>query len=942
MDSMNENAFPGDEKAAGGKAWEESDKYTTSTKSEQFSGALSFTQITATVPARLCKGFSLGRNGEIEKRSAGQLVEGYFKTVRVPTLAALVAHLDTLGPSEAVTWGTTPRYETGRIVTKGTLGDSPPPGTVARTREYFHFPRAPGVWMLDYDPAKGTVALGADVLFGILRDAAPILNGYPMAWRPSASSGIHLPGGEPSRGGQRIYVPVTDSAQIPDAGKALVTLLWAKGYGRYDVGKAGQLLERTTVDGSVWQPERLDFTGAPELSKGLVRTAPAAFIVGAGEYLDLNRVLALVDGDILLAAKTAKATARVRVEPQARQARDAWVETKAPMLAQRRAIPLDTARAVLHQACGKHTLYGDFELTTDAGEVVTVGTLLDDCAKWHSARFRDPLDPDYHGDTRIAWANLRSGGRPYVYSHAHGGCRYYLLRPTKRMAVSNGERTRILDQSLDVLREQVEVFDSANGMGLLRVTDDARVVAVGEDWLGAHLDRSVSYYVVKMRQEGVVEVSSCAPAWLPKRIRALAGSRNLPPLCAVASMPTLRPDGTILQKTGYDPVAKVLLVSHTESLPEIPTTPSVEETLAAVEVLWEPVRLFPFVDALSRSVTLAAMMTACLRALLPKAPGFGFDAPAAGTGKTLLAQVVGALMTGTKPDTTPPIGGTGAGADEEIRKRLFSHLREGSPVVLWDNLHAPLGAAALDAFLTGETYSDRILGVSEIGAALTNRSLFLVTGNNMRLLGDTCRRVLVARMDAKVETPFGRRFDFCPLQQTLAERGKLVQAALTITRGWITAGRPRQERGSTASYEDWDSLVRQPIAWLASMDPERWADTQGAMIQATENDPEANKLSALLNAWYALHKSKWVTVATMMEGKWGGVPDGTWEGMNQRVELEEALLEIAGDRSGQVNRRILGRWLETKVDRRCGGLRLERKHREGKTNAAAQWCVVAE
>jgi len=41
---------------------------------------------------------------------------------------------------------------------------------------------------------------------------------------------------------------------------------------------------------------------------------------------------------------------------------------------------------------------------------VTVGTVLDNRERWHGERFADPLEPDYRGDKRIAWLNLRSGG----------------------------------------------------------------------------------------------------------------------------------------------------------------------------------------------------------------------------------------------------------------------------------------------------------------------------------------------------------------------------------------------------------------------------------------------------------------------------------------------------------------------------------------------------
>ncbi len=44
----------------------------------------------------------------------------------------------------------------------------------------------------------------------------------------------------------------------------------------------------------------------------------------------------------------------------------------------------------------------------------------------------------------------------------------------------------------------------------------------------------------------------------------------------------------------------------------------------------------------------------------------------------------------------------------------------------------------------------------------------------------------------------------------------MAVAALTIIRAWIAVGRPRLAEGSTASFEAWDELVRQPVLWVAA------------------------------------------------------------------------------------------------------------------------------
>lgn len=124
-------------------------------------------------------------------------------------------------------------------------------------------------------------------------------------------------------------------------------------------------------------------------------------------------------------------------------------------------------------------------------------------------------------------------------------------------------------------------------------------------------------------------------------------------------------------------------------------------------------------------------------------------------------------------------------------------------MVLLDNLNAPLGSAALDAFLTSASFSGRTLGKSEMNS-LPNRALFLATGNNLRLLGDTCRRVLIARIDPPAETPWARAFEFDPVDWVAGQRPEFVVAALTILRAAhlaLPAGRGNSDRSRHGTPE---------------------------------------------------------------------------------------------------------------------------------------------
>jgi hypothetical protein len=312
------------------------------------------------------------------------------------------------------------------------------------------------------------------------------------------------------------------------------------------------------------------------------------------------------------------------------------------------------------------------------------------------------------------------------------------------------------------------------------------------------------------------------------------------------------------------------------------------------------------------------MITAVLRGTLPTAPGFAFDAPAAGSGKTLLATVIAILTTGTEPSISAP-----ASKDEEMRKRLFASLREGAGVILWDNLRYPLGGAAIDSFLTAPSYKDRILGVSET-ASLPNRAIFLCTGNNLTVLGDTCRRVLIARIDPESETPFAREFTFDPASLVMRQRQNLVVDALTIVRAYITAGSPRLGKGRTASFELWDDLVRQPLVWIAELAKMKtelpsFTDPLAVIQRQFDNDPATQRLGAFMGGWSSLYGELPTTAKKAIH-----------DAMMGETTLFETLEEIAAESGRAINSRTLGRWMERNIGRRHNGQCIHRgKLRDG-------------
>ena len=892
---------------------------------------LVFTEITGIVPTRLTKIIGVNADGTMRKETAANLSQGTAQRVDVNGLVALRDHLDGLTSANAVAWGVT-QDDQANLCTRADT-DAQQQGAIARTRENFEFRHAPGIMMLDHDGLPNG-SLSLDQFRERLLTVAASLAHAPMLGRPSASAGCCRPVGTvlTAMDRHRLYIAVSDASLIPEAGKALDDLLWATpGDGWVDIGVAGQALMRCLVDTSVWQPERLDFAGPPVLVDGVTRPHVDGVIYGQQDGLyDLRLLIDSATPAIRKLADAARKAARAAAKPEGLVKAKAWALERAPALAAKRGIKLAQAINVLERACLHSVLMGDFELTCSDGTTLTVGQLLDHPQRLNGSRYADPLDPD--DDNRVAVARLLNGGRPVIFSHRHGGMVYELRRQSARVQIGRGLRIDSTDAVLRVLSERSELFDY--GDTAIAHVANSKAASVGRDWLLDHTGRVVDFFSVKVNrdaeghQTSTQEIAEDAPTAVATAIMAKHGSRNFRRLEAVCTAPILRLDGSVLDTPGHDEKTGLLYVTTEVNPPTVPQAPTVDDALDALAFLWRPFRDFPAVDPVSVGVLISALLSAAMRPSLRTCPAYGFDAPAAGTGKTLIAKCVAAIGTGGDVSVMPP-----AKDEEEWRKRLFAGLRCGDTVLLLDNVRDPLGNAAIDSFITSPSYKDRILGESNT-QELPNKALFLITGNNLVLTGDTHRRVLIVRLDAQQEQPFTREFSFNPQEEVIKNRQQMVVAALTIVRAYITVGRPKAAPGRIASFEVWDDLIRQPLCWLKQFivasgrkDVPIYEDPAESITRSESENPDQAKLAAMLEAWHATFGSAPTTVATVLtlSGQYSPNP-----------LLAEAANEIAGQ-GGKVNSRMLGRWIERHAEQRYGGLRFAKA---GKAHGVMRWQVL--
>ena len=421
------------------------------------------------------------------------------------------------------------------------------------------------------------------------------------------------------------------------------------------------------------------------------------------------------------------------------------------------------------------------------------------------------------------------------------------------------------------------------------------------------------------------------PANVPKDVAltllARSGLWDFPRLVGVITAPTLRPDGSTLEKPGYDAKTGLLFVRQQE-FPPIPDKPSKADGRAALDfILREVLSGFPFVETYHRSAALSAALSVTVRHILRHVPLHAFTAPKAGSGKSLLADCIAMIGTGY------PAAILALSEDQaEMNKAITAILMQGDAVVNLDNIERgeALAGRELSKALTQEIYSGRVLGASKV-VSLPSCCLWLATGNQLQISGDMTRRVIACEIDPECERPDEREFSRDLYEWVPANRASLVVAALTALRAYIVAGKPRQDFKPLGGFADWSGLVRSALVWLGEEDPLTGRDS------IEDADLERAKLRSLLLAWHHAFRT---APATSKEAIFKATPrtdPQTREEIIDSPELRDALLEFFKDRNGNINSRLLGEYLGQNARRIESGARFETA---GLSHSAKLWKVV--
>lgn len=376
----------------------------------------------------------------------------------------------------------------------------------------------------------------------------------------------------------------------------------------------------------------------------------------------------------------------------------------------------------------------------------------------------------------------------------------------------------------------------------------------------------------------------------------------------ILTVPSMRPDGSILSQRGYDPALKAFYAPKDIVNLDIPEQVSQEEAFEALQRIKDLLAEFPFVHKHHLAASLAAIMTPVLRSAIEgPTPLFLFDSPVPGSGKSLQADIASLIFLGK--DAPRKV----QAPDDEMRKEIVAELEAGTRLVLIDNIEKPLGGAALDSVLTSTSWTGRRLGRTEM-LTLQNYCVWMGTGNNVSIKGDLARRVIRSLIDPVHENPEERTdYKYKNIKRFVLEnRASYLRDILLIARarhqsGW-TGGR------NFGSFESWSYWVRESLIWLGEED---CVDSQAAVREGSQTATWAQVVGNLFFVFGGAGKdaSKEFTAKMCWDAVFDAVGGGTPE---NKAGLSAGYQELVDDQTVKSTAALLKRW----TNRVVGGYRL--------------------
>lgn len=508
---------------------------------------------------------------------------------------------------------------------------------------------------------------------------------------------------------------------------------------------------------------------------------------------------------------------------------------------------------------------------------------------------------------------------------------------------STVSRDKTEDVEVEIVKDLVDM--TTRGLELLETHGNiyqqgGRLVQVGRDpklgpvvrpltidGIRTALAQTATWVSVVKRGDDLERVPDLPPEWLSRSIISQP-QWGFSYLEGIMRSPTVRPDGSVLSKGGFDAQTGLFLDTGGVDI-DVPDSLGLTDAEAAIDALFDLVEDVPFERPHHRSAWLAALFTVLARpAIDGPCPLFMVNASTPGTGKTTLADIIGVIASG---EDLPHQAYTDD--DNEMRKRITAIASFGVPVVLFDNVDGVLGGSSLDSVLTSTTWSDRELATSRMITA-PMRTVWLASGNNIQIKGDIARRIIPISLSIDMERPEERVRKFPQIKDHIrAHRTRYITAVLTVLRAYILQGRPRMVQA--AGFPEWSALIRNCLVWAGQPDP-----YDGVEQLRGEGDSRANEAIQLLRAWHRCFGAQWVSLQDVdRQLQWYRTNDPTQLIGDKRDQLYDTLREDPKlwDRDRLLTKSV-GYRLRRIKNRVFGGFKLQ--SRVDTVRNAHEWLVV--
>ena len=365
-----------------------------------------------------------------------------------------------------------------------------------------------------------------------------------------------------------------------------------------------------------------------------------------------------------------------------------------------------------------------------------------------------------------------------------------------------------------------------------------RLTAVG---VGVLIERYVRFETEGTQTSPPYEAALQRP-FIDALMDMTASESSMPVARAINTAPLVAMNGNIIDGVGLDRQSGLIHRIDPQLRACLPTHPPTEqEVREALRWLLEVWLVDVNADTTGKLLVLMLCLSMIERVLLKERPAWFVTAGHRGGGKTTLVLMLTMAVFGR-------LAAAAAWSDkeEERRKALFSYLRQGVAVLVWDNIArgAQISSPAIEKALTSPEVSDRVLqeSRSETASAATVQ---IFNGNNIGPKGDMTSRSFRITINVDRPDPENRSFVHPdPLAWTAQNRPQILRCLYTILI-YGCQNRPAGQVQKTR-FKEWWSLCGWPVELAASLIGET-IDCIALTKAGDSRDDEAGAASIMLS-----------------------------------------------------------------------------------------------